>query len=329
MLKIGVLGVGHLGKIHLNCIKQIEDYHLVGFYDVDRDLAQSLSLETKIRCFDSVDELIRESDVIDIVTPTNTHFDLAMQCLQAQKHIFIEKPIAAEPDQANALIAEAAKMSCKIQVGHVERYNPAFVAMQKMDLQPMFIEAHRLAPFNPRGTDVSVVLDLMIHDLDILLHIVKSEVVELHASGVSVVSEEADICNARLQFANGCVANLTASRISLKQMRKIRIFQPNAYVSMDFLEKESQIIQLSESPPAEDVVAMELPVNGGTKWLGIEIPEVKPVNAILEELKSFHHSIVNDTEPGVTAQDAADALALAFRIKTKMEEKAPLIKNAL
>lgn len=314
MLKIGVVGAGHLGKIHLKCIQNLaEQYQLVGFFDSNPETNRSVAKTFQVPSFESYDSLIAACDVIDIVAPTSFHFELAMKAVSAGKHLFIEKPIVSLPDEAKTLVHAAKQKGIKVQVGHVERYNPAFLAMKEMDLQPMFIEAHRLAPFNPRGTDVSVVLDLMIHDLDIVLNIVKSPVTNLHASGVSVVSKESDICNARLQFENGCVANLTASRISLKQMRKLRIFQPNAYVSMDFLEKESQIIQLKEEAP-EHGNAFELPLDSGTKWLDVQIPEALPVNAIEEELKSLHRSIMMDVEPEVTASDAAEALQLAFRI---------------
>lgn len=190
-----------------------------------------------IQRFQTPQELFAAVDVVDIVTPTTTHFEMAAQAIRAGKHFFIEKPITRTVEEAEELIKLAQEFKVKAQVGHVERFNPALLALEDMELNPMFIEAHRLAVFNPRGTDVSVILDLMIHDLDIVLSIVKSEVKFISASGVAVASETPDIANARIEFENGCVANLTASRISLKQMRKVRLFQKDAYISLDFLEK--------------------------------------------------------------------------------------------
>ena len=241
MLKIGVLGAGHLGKIHLNCIKQIEKYELVGFYDPAVETAKQVEVEMKLKCFDSIDALIDAVDVVDIVTPTIRHFECASKALQKRKHVFIEKPIVATPDEANALKKLADEAGVKVQVGHVERFNPAFVAAEPFINEPLFIEAHRLALFNPRGTDVPVVLDLMVHDLDILLTIVKSPVAHISASGVSIVSPTPDITNVRIEFENGTVANLTASRLSMKYMRKTRIFQKGAYITVDFLDKVAEI----------------------------------------------------------------------------------------
>lgn len=318
MLKIGVVGVGHLGKIHLKCIRNLPDrYELAGFFDTNAETANKVELEFGICSFPDLDALINVCDVVDIVAPTSAHFQVAMQAISAGKHLFIEKPIASTPGQADEIVRSAREKGVKVQVGHVERFNPAFLALSHVQLNPMFIEAHRLAPFNPRGTDVSVVLDLMIHDLDIVLSLVQSPVRQVHASGVPIVSKEADICNARIEFENGCVANVTASRVSLKQMRKLRLFQSSAYVSMDFLEKEAQIIQLRDAEPAGGG-AFELPLEQGTKWLEMDIPEIQPVNAIEEELKGLHSSIVHNEPPAVTAEEAADALRLAYRIADAM-----------
>lgn len=225
MIKLGVLGVGHLGNIHLKCLQEISSIELVGFYDPDDQAAQKVIDSYSIFRFDSYNDLLQQCDAIDIVTPTSSHFALATQAIKAHKHVFIEKPLTATISEAKALIDLAQQQSVKVQVGHVERFNPAFLAVQHISLQPLFIEAHRLAMFNPRGTDVSVVLDLMIHDLDLVLSMVNAPLQSLSASGVAVVSKNLDIANVRLEFENGCVANLTASRISMKQMRKIRLFQ--------------------------------------------------------------------------------------------------------
>lgn len=326
MLRIGVVGAGHLGKIHIKCIKQIEKYQLTGFYDKDPENAAKVSKEFDIKSFDSIDELINEVDVIDIVTPTLSHFENAYSALRKFKHVFIEKPIVTTPQQALELIQIADEANVKVQVGHVERFNPAFVAASKFIEQPLFIETHRLAQFNPRGTDVPVILDLMIHDLDIVLSIVKSGIHKISASGVSVVSDTPDIANARIEFDNGCVANLTASRISMKNMRKTRIFQRDAYISVDFLDKKTEIIRMTENINHDDPFAMvlDLGANRNPKQIIMEKPEVLPSNAILTELESFAEAILHNTVPPVTITDGYQALDLAYRIIEKMENAANL-----
>lgn len=328
MLKIGVLGAGHLGKIHIRCILMAnETYELVGFYDADPKNAAKVAEEFGIRAFPDMDSLIEAVEVVDIVTPTITHFELALKAMESGKHIFIEKPLTHTIAEAEALVKRCEETGVKVQVGHVERFNPALLALDKMPLNPMFIEAHRLATFNPRGTDVSVVLDLMIHDLDILLSMVHSEVSHVSASGVAVVSDSPDIANARIEFANGCVANLTASRISVKQMRKVRLFQQDAYISLDFLDKQAQIIRLFDqsAPDLPDVDLMELDTPRGKKLLHMQAPDIEPVNAIKMELESLASSIMNDTRPPVSIQDGYHALKLAYEIIDEIERRSRLI----
>ncbi|HLO91170.1 MAG TPA: Gfo/Idh/MocA family oxidoreductase [Lentimicrobium sp.] len=326
MLKIGVVGAGHLGKIHIKCIKQISKYQLVGFYDTDPENAKKVSAEFDIPSYTSIDDLIDKVDVIDIVTPTLSHFDSAHKALKKFRHVFIEKPVVATPQEALELMHIADEANVKVQVGHVERFNPAFIAATPYIDNPLFIETHRLAQFNPRGTDVPVILDLMIHDLDIVLSIVKSGIHKISASGVSVVSDTPDIANARVEFDNGCVANLTASRISMKNMRKSRIFQRDAYISVDFLDKKTEIIRMSEKINEEDPFAMilDLGSNKKPKQIFIEKPEVTPLNAILAELESFADAIMHNTIPPVTISDGYNALDLAYRIIEKMEDAANL-----
>ena len=315
MLKIGVLGAGHLGKIHLNCIRQIEKYELVGFFDKDEETAKQVETETGIRSFDSLDALIDAVDVVDIVTPTIRHFECASRALQKRKHVFIEKPIVATPDEANALKKLADEARVKVQVGHVERFNPAFIAAEPFINRPLFIEAHRLALFNPRGTDVPVVLDLMVHDLDILLTVVKSPVTHISANGVSIVSPTPDITNARIEFENGTVANLTASRLSMKNMRKTRIFQRDAYISVDFLDKVAEIVRLHDTVDVANPLSATITLGDGTeKQITFERPEVHPINAIKTELESFYDAIVHNTTPAVTIDDGINVLKLAYRI---------------
>ncbi|HOP14838.1 Gfo/Idh/MocA family oxidoreductase [Lentimicrobium sp.] len=328
MLKIGVLGAGHLGKIHLKCIKQTDKYELAGFYDADTDNASKVEKDLSVKSFDTIDELIDQVDVVDIVTPTLSHFDCASKALKKFRHVFIEKPVVTTPEEARLLIDLAEEAGVKVQVGHVERFNPAFIAASPYIENPMFIETHRLAQFNPRGTDVPVILDLMIHDLDIVLSIVKANIRKVSASGVAVVSDTPDIANARIEFDNGCVANLTASRISMKNMRKSRFFQRDAYIAVDFLDKKTEIIRMRGVDPATaDPMAMILDLGPGKlpKQILFDQPEVKPLNAIQTELESFADAINNNTPPPVTINDGYAALDLAYRIISKMNSAANLI----
>lgn len=321
MLKIGVLGAGHLGKIHLKCIRGIEDYELVGFYDPNAETSSMVEQEFGIKKFDSLQEIISAVDVIDIVTPTVSHFDCASESLKNSKHVFIEKPIVTTPAEATELIKIAEEANVKVQVGHVERFNPAFLAAAGSIKNPMFIETHRLAQFNPRGTDVPVVLDLMIHDIDIILSVVKSNVKKISASGVPIVSDTPDIANARIEFENGCVANLTASRISLKNMRKSRFFQRDAYISVDFLTKEMEIVKMKDiDKDPEDPFAMVLDLGEGKgkKEISINKPEVEPNNAIMTELASFADAIQKNAVPPVTINDGYRALDVAYQILEKI-----------
>ncbi len=321
MLKIGVLGVGHLGKIHLNCIKNIDDYNLVGFYDPDAEKSETGVREYGLHPFKSIETLIDAVDVVDIVTPTVSHFSCASEAIRKSKHVFIEKPIAATPDEALQLIELSSEANVKVQVGHVERFNPAFQAAGRFIDKPMFMESHRLAQFNPRGTDVPVVLDLMIHDIDIILSVVNSDIRKVHASGVNVVSDTPDIANARLEFANGAVANLTASRISLKNMRKTRFFQKDAYITVDFLEKATEVVRMDEIDGQVDdpfALILDLGENKAKKRIFFEKPEVEPINAIEEELRSFARAIQNNTTPLVTINDGFQALKVAQMVLDKI-----------
>ena len=312
MLKVGVLGAGHLGKIHLRLLQESKKYELIGFFDPYTENAKKVAAEFGYKLFDSIEELIDAVEVVDIVTPTLSHFDCAKKAIEKGRHIFVEKPIAKTVLEAETIRDLAKKHQVKGQVGHVERFNPAFIAAKEMIKNPMFIETHRLAEFNPRGTDVPVVLDLMIHDIDIILSVVKSKVKNVHASGISVISETPDIANARIEFENGCVANLTASRISMKNMRKTRFFQKDAYISVNFLSKESEIVRIQDAPIEPDEFAMILQNDEGVKkQIYFENPEVVNNNAILDELETFADAIVNNTTPIVTLQNGTEALRIA------------------
>ena len=315
MLKIGVLGAGHLGKIHLRLLNQSPKYELVGFYDPDSNNADKVAAEYGYRKFDSVTALIEAVDVVDIVTPTLSHYDCAKEAITAGKHVFLEKPISNTVEEAEEIINLAKQHNVKGQVGHVERFNPAFIATKNMIQNPMFIETHRLAEFNPRGTDVPVVLDLMIHDIDVILSVVKSKVKNIHASGVSVISDTPDIANARIEFENGCVANITSSRISLKNMRKSRFFQKDAYISVDFLDKVCEVVKMKDAPETPGDFDMILQnAEGIKKQIYFENPEVQANNAILDELETFADAINNNTDPVVTLQDGTEALRVAYRV---------------
>jgi predicted dehydrogenase len=329
MIKIGVLGAGHLGKIHIRLIKEISDFELVGFFDPNDDVALETEAKFGVKRYESMEELIDACDAIDIVTPTLSHYDCASKALKKSRHVFIEKPITNTIEEAKSLMALSQEASVKVQVGHVERFNPAFTAGKVHLDNPMFIETHRLAQFNPRGTDVSVVLDLMIHDLDIVLSVVKANIKRISASGVAIVSDEPDIANARLEFDNGCVANLTASRFSLKNMRKSRFFQRNAYVAIDFLEKETEVVKMRDIDGEADPFSMSIDLGEGkgSKEIFFEKPTVQPNNAIKDELTAFAEAILNDTTPPVTVEDGYKALEVAYRIVDKLKMTSASVEN--
>lgn len=323
MLKIAVLGAGHLGKIHIKCLRMLtDDYEVVGFYDPDPGKQKEVAEEFGLTAFPSIDAAIQASDVVDIVTPTLSHYECASQAIRASKHVFIEKPITNTLDEAKSLLNLSEEAQVKVQVGHVERFNPAYVSIKEKLAQPQFIEAHRLAQFNPRGTDVSVVLDLMIHDIDVILSATGANVKKISASGVAVVSETPDIANARLEFDNGCVANLTASRISLKNMRKTRFFQRDAYIAVDFLERQSEIVRMKtvEGEPDPFAVTIDLGEGKGAKEIFFEKPATpEDSNAIRDELASFAKAIREDRTPEVSVSDGYRALHVAHQILEKLK----------
>jgi predicted dehydrogenase len=317
-LSVGVFGVGHLGKFHLNNWLQIPEAELVGFFDPNDANAVPVVEKYGLKRFTNEDELMDLCDAVDIVASTPYHYPLLVKALRKSKHAFVEKPLVSTPEEARDIVALAREANVKVQVGHVERFNPAYLAAQQYRLQPMFIEVHRLAPFNPRGTEVSVILDLMIHDIDIVLSLVKSGVKNISASGVSVITENPDIANVRLEFNNGCVANLTSSRISMKQMRKMRLFQKDAYIGIDFLTKKTEIIKLKE-PADQNVFAFDLETTHGVKkTIAVANPEVKDTNAILSELQAFVASILENKPTVVSEIDGLLAIETAHRILDKM-----------
>lgn len=319
MLKVGIFGVGHLGKYHLANWQQVENVVLVGFYDPSDVMAQEVSEKFQLARFLDADTLIDAVDAVDIVAPTNFHFDLCKKAIRKGKHVFVEKPLAHTMQEAKEILKLTRESNVKMQVGHVERFNPAFLAIEGLKLNPMFIEVHRLAQFNPRGTEVSVILDLMIHDIDIILSLVKSEVKSIAANGVTVMTETPDIANVRIEFNNGCVANLTSSRISMKKMRKMRLFQKDAYIGVDFLDKKTEIIRL-KTP--DDINSFTFDVDtpgGGTKTIAVATPLIPDVNAIKLELEKFRDAILNNTDTVVTGLDGYRAMDVAHQILQKIK----------
>ena len=319
MLKIGVFGAGHLGRVHIKLLKSSKKFELIGFYDPDKNTIKKLDEDNNCKYYDSPTKLIKKVDVIDIVSPTSSHLEMAMMAINNKKHVFIEKPISYSIEDANKIINNARKNNIIGQIGHVERFNPAFKAVKNSIVNPMFIECHRLSEFNPRGTDVSVVLDLMIHDIDIILNVVKSKIKSIDASGVSVISKSPDICNARILFESGCVANLTSSRMSLKKMRKSRFFQKDAYISVDYLSKKVEVVKIKDDiNNSNDLPLIFQNAEGEKKQIYFENPLINDSNAILEELESFADSINNKIKPIISLEDGKNALDVANKIISKI-----------
>ena len=326
MLKVGVFGVGHLGKYHLNNWKEIPEVSLVGFFDPNNDNAKEVEKTYGLKRFMDEEALIAACDIIDIVTPTQHHFPVCEMAIKMGKNVFVEKPMANTIEEGKAIVNMVKEANVKLQVGHVERFNPAYTALKNASLNPLFIEVHRLAQFNPRGTEVSVIFDLMIHDIDIILSIVKSDIKNISASGVAVLTDTPDIANVRIEFNNGCVANLTSSRISMKKMRKIRLFQKDAYIGIDFLEKNTEIIKLKK-PEDADTFSFDIETHQGTKTISIENPVIEDGNAIKAELSSFVHAIIHNETPVVSEIDGFLAMEVAHQILEKIGKSSSMLKE--
>jgi predicted dehydrogenase len=316
MLKVGIFGVGHLGKFHISNWKEIEGVKIVGFFDPNNDNANEVINTHGLKRF-SEEKLIEACDIIDVITPTDLHYEVCMMAIRKGKHVFVEKPLAHTLQEGKDLVNMVREAGVKMQVGHVERFNPAYLALKELNLNPMFIEVHRLAQFNPRGTEVSVILDLMIHDIDIILSLVKSDVKSISASGVAVMTDTPDIANVRIEFNNGCVANLTSSRISMKKMRKVRLFQKDAYIGIDLLEKKTEIIKLKQ-PEDVDVFSFDIDTPNGKKTIAIANPSIEPLNAIKLELESFVDAIINNKPTVVSEIDGYLAMEVAHKILDKI-----------
>lgn len=319
MIKVGIFGVGYLGKLHIENWKKIQGCTLVGFFDPNAINANYVMDNYNLQRFNNKIDLIKHCDVIDIVTPTPTHFNICEMAIKMGKHVFVEKPITSSKYEAKKIIELVKEANIKLQVGHIERFNPAFKSIQNVQLQPRFIEVHRLAQFNPRGTEVSVVLDLMIHDIDIILHVVNSNIKKISANGVSVISDTTDIVNARIEFTNGVVANLTSSRISLKKMRKMRLFQKDSYIAIDFLEKKSEIIKIKNDQKNQDF-CFDIETNQGTKTISIQQPIIENTNALYEELQSFIDAIIFNKPTIINELSGFACLEVALEIIEKMND---------
>jgi predicted dehydrogenase len=317
MLKVGIFGVGHLGKFHISNWKEIEGVKIVGFFDPNNDNANEVMNTHGLKRFSDEEKLIEACDIIDVITPTDLHYEVCMMAIRKGKHVFVEKPLAHTLQEGKDLVNMVREAGVKMQVGHVERFNPAYLALKELNLNPMFIEVHRLAQFNPRGTEVSVILDLMIHDIDIILSLVKSDVKSISASGVAVMTDTPDIANVRIEFNNGCVANLTSSRISMKKMRKVRLFQKDAYIGIDLLEKKTEIIKLKQ-PEDIDAFSFDIDTPNGKKTIAIANPSIEPLNAIKLELESFVDAIVNNKPTVVSEIDGYLAMEVAHKILDKI-----------
>ena len=318
MIKVGVIGAGHLGKIHLNILSN-SNFNLIGFHDTDVENSEKLASEKGYVFFKEIDSLINLIDAVVIVSPTTTHFEIAEKCINKGKHIFVEKPLTTNSEEARIINKLAKEENIIGQVGFVERYNQAFISCREFIDKPKFIESHRLSDFNPRGTDVSVIMDLMIHDIDIILNINQSKVKKIDASGVSIISSTPDIANARIEFENGCIANLTSSRISLKKMRKTRIFQDNAYISINFLEKDFQVVKIRDKDTNDNENSLVIKNNlGQEKVIFFENPEINEINSIEAELKDFFNSIKNKSKSKVSLNDGLMALEVAEEIMSQL-----------
>lgn len=319
MVKIGLIGLGYLGKIHLRLLREIDSFEIVGIYDIDKSVCEALSKQYNVKAFDSIEELIEAADAIDIVTPSQSHFQITSASIKKGKHVFVEKPITPTVEEAKQLLVLQKEAGVKFQVGHVERFNPAFISAKPFIKHPQYIEVHRLAQYNERGTDVSVTLDLMIHDLDLLLNIVGSNVKNVQASGLKMISSTVDTANARIEFENGCVANINSNRMSLNNIRKFKVFQPGGIVSIDLLDKITEVIEIKNSSKNSDNLVLKQGIKTPNKELVFQHPIILPTNAIKEELIAFHNSIKSGSKPVVTIEDAIDVLSLAYSIDEKIQ----------
>lgn len=315
MIKIGLIGVGRTGLQHLERLLVSDYFTVIGCYDIDQMLLKRIEEEYNIKCFTDVEELIRNCDAVDIVTHTSSHYAYAEKAIKFGKHVFTEKPITNDIDEAKKLVELVREAGIKFQVGHIERFNPAFLALKSYDIQPKFIESHRLSHFDGKNTHQSIVLDVMIHDIDIVINIVKANIKTISASGVAVLSDQIDVANARIEFDNGCVANLTASRASNQKIRKLSLFEKNNHITLDFLNREAEMIKLSETAKHNSI---PMRIQENMKYINSETMVLEEYDALHEELNSFAESLIFNHEPIVTALDGLKSLEVAQEILHKI-----------
>jgi predicted dehydrogenase len=308
MIKSGVIGVGHMGKHHARILAEIPECELIGVCDIDKDKGQKIAKEYNCTYHGNIKELLSKTDAVIIATPTNTHRDITIEALNKGNHVLVEKPISLDLEEADEIITAASRNNLILQVGHIERFNPAILASKKVVQNPLFIEAHRLSPFYGRGVDVSVVLDLMVHDLDIILNYVKSPVKHISAGGVPVLTNYIDIANARLEFENGAIANITASRISLMKLRKIRFWQKYSYVSVDTLNRKVGVFYRE--------------INNGQPEIKEEDINVPTDEPLLLQNQSFIDACIGKKDIEVTPEEAKASLDLAHKILDKIVSRA-------
>ncbi len=315
-INVGVIGVGHLGQYHAKHYSRLKNANLSGVYDINSKRAQSVAVSTQTHYADSMENLLDGCDAISIVTPTVTHAEVAEICIRAGKHVFIEKPITTTIDEADHLLMLADEHNVLIQVGHIERLNPALLPLKEYHLAPKFVEVQRLAPYTSRGTDVPVVLDLMIHDIDIMLALIDSPVKQIHASGVSIMTDSVDIANARLRFENGAVASMTSSRVAKDKVRKIKVFQKDMYVTIDFLLGLTEVYRVMDADETDPNALMSAPLeaNGKHRQIFYEKPLVKKQDALKMELTNFIQAVQGKDPPIVDGRAGRDALKIALKI---------------
>ena len=321
-VRVGVVGVGHLGSRHLKHLLDLSAVDCAGFYDIDAKHSRKIEQKFGAKAHTSLAVLIDACDALSIVVPTTDHFAVAKECIESGKSVFVEKPMCKTLAEADKLIKLGKERDTVIQVGHVERLNPAILAIEDLALKPKYIETHRLAPYNVRGTEVPVVLDLMIHDLDVILSLVDSPVESMSASGVSIMTSSVDIANARLRFANGCVANITSSRIAKDFVRKLRLFQQDMYVTIDFLLGLTEVYHVLEAGERDPNAVFTAPLKGKNRERQIvyEKPKVYKIDALKLELENFVASLSGEQSPIVSGQEAREALRIALEIQEKIEQ---------
>tara|TARA_Y100000590_G_scaffold404164_1_gene491446 strand:- start:398 stop:1387 length:990 start_codon:yes stop_codon:yes gene_type:complete len=320
LIKIGVIGVGHLGKHHVEHFHTIKEANLVGVYDIDKSQSEKISNLYGIQSFDNIDSLLNEVDAVSIVTPTPEHKSVAIKCIEKRKHVFIEKPITSTVSEADELINLARKHNTIIQVGHIERLNPALLPLKQYDINPRFIEIQRLAPYMERGSDVPVVLDLMIHDIDLVLTFVSSAIKDIKANGVSIMTNSVDIANARISFENGTVANLTSSRVAKDRVRKMKIFQQDLYITVDLLMSLTEVYRAVDQKNNNIKAIMSAPLQskGENRQILYEKPTIIQKDALRMELKNFVGATKKIEKPIVDGEAGKRALDLAIKIQNKI-----------